>query len=72
MQLDLVDARVFAGFGVHALKVLGQEVADADGSNEAAVAGLQQGLEGLDVEAVLGVGPLDHAGINKALSVSQA
>ena len=49
MQLDLVDTRVLAGLGVHALKVFGQEVADADGSNEAAVAGVQQGLEGLDV-----------------------
>ncbi len=60
VQLDLVDARVLAGLGVHAVEVFGQEVADADGTDEATVARVQQGLEGLDVQAALGVGPVDQ------------
>ena len=60
VQLDLVDTRVLAGLGVHAVEVFGQEVAHADGADQAAVAGVQQGLEGLDVEAALGVGPVDQ------------
>ena len=60
VQLDLVDARIRAGLGVHAVEVFGQEVAHADGADEAAVARVQQRLEGLDVEAALGVGPVDQ------------
>ena len=60
MQLDLVDARVLAGLGVHAVEVFGQEVAHADGADEAALARVQQGLVGLDVQAALGVGPVDQ------------
>ena len=60
MQFDLVDAGVLAGLGVHAVEVFGQEVAHADGADQAAVARVQQGLECFDVEAALGVGPVDQ------------
>ena len=45
---------------MHAVEVFGQEIADTDGSDEASVAGVQQGLEGLDVQAALGVGPVNQ------------
>ena len=45
---------------MHAVEVFGQEVAHADGSDEATVARVHQGLEGRDVEAALGVGPVDQ------------
>ena len=60
VKLDLVDAGILPRLFPQALQVFGQEVADADGSHEPASARIQQSLEGLDVQAPRGVGPVDQ------------